>query len=406
MHLTGSCQDFLDNRRLVLIKHGRLLALELGNPLIIDDDTCDTEYPKAVDDQFITKHGVLQDGQSIPLPAITHIVRSVQPLIKLFKSEHVSPETLQSYDRYFDSCQDLFPRPLSLASSESLDPRSIAPVIYLQNVRIMLHRHNLSPLCRPEARYEAVESCVQIALNTSRVMSRCMGQASVTRYDLAVSAATLFCTHIWRCTLFLLFRGEYEAALILVQALSAIGSARTVTVDCGRHIAFFISCMTERIQGGVAGDFEQDEELMAYVSADLQSNAENSWVWQGAETDAILGANSTSGRDPVESSYGGGRSSWPPFACADLSRITCDRVSVEEVPQDWDGWEQVERSLRYLLEQQRLQRQQIQPRGSHVPPITIPPPQFQPGQQTQPSVSPGNSRMMIANIIRSKEIEN
>jgi hypothetical protein len=145
---------------------------------------------------------------------------------------------------------------------------------------------------------------------------------------------------------------------------------------------------------------------MAYVSADLQSNAENSWVWQGAETDTILGADSTSGRDPVESSYGGGRSSWPPFACADLSRITYDRVSVEEVPQDWDGWEQVERSLRYLLEQQRLQRQQIQPRGSHVPPITIPPPQFQPVQQTQPSVSPGNSRMMIANIIRSKEIEN
>jgi hypothetical protein len=356
-----------------------------------------------VDDRFVTKHAVLQDGQPTPLLAV---VRSVQPLIRLFKSEHLSPETLQSYDRHFDSCHDLFPRRLSLASSESLDPRSIAPVVCLQNVRMMLHRHNLSPLCQPEARSQAVEACVKIALNTSRLMSRCMSPVSVTRSDFAVSATTLLCTHIWRCTLFLLFRGEYEAALILVQALSAIGSARNVTVDCGRHIAFFMGCMTERIQSGVTGDFEQDEELMAYVSADLQSSAENSWVWQGSETDAHLGANSTTGPEPVEGSYGGGRSSWPPFACADLSRIAYDRVSAEEVLQDWEGWDQIERSLRYLLERQHLQRQQSQPRSSHLPPIAIPPPQFQPVQQKQASVSPGNPRMMIANIIRSKEVGN
>lgn len=369
---------------------------------MIDDNACDTDYPEPVDDQFITKHGVLHDGPSTPLLAMIHVVRSVQPLIRLFKSEHVSPETLQFYDRHFDSCHDLFPRPLSLASTECLDPRLIAPVIYLQNVRMMLHRHNLSPLCRPEARYQAVEACVKIALDTSRLMSRCMGPASVTPYDLAMSATTLLCTHLWRCTLFLLFRGEYEAALILVQAFSAIGSARPVTVDCGRHIAFFIRCITERIQSGVARDFEQDEELMAYVSADLQSGEENSWVWHGSETDASPGAE----RDAVESSYGVGRSRWPPFACADLSRIRYDRVAAEEVPPDWDGWEPVEQSLRYFVERQRLQRQQIQPRESHLPPITIPPLQFQPVQKKRRSVSPGNSRMTIANIIRSKEVEN
>ena len=145
---------------------------------------------------------------------------------------------------------------------------------------------------------------------------------------------------------------------------------------------------------------------MAYVSADLQSSAENSWVWQGSETDANLGPNSTAGPEPAEGSYGGGRSSWPPFTCADLSRIAYDRMPAEEVLEDWEGWDQIERSLRYLLERQRLQRQLSQPRASYLPPIAIPPPQFQPVQQKQVSVSPGNPRMMIANIIRSKEVGN
>jgi hypothetical protein len=261
-------------------------------------------------------------------------------------------------------------------------------MIYLHNVRLMLHRHNLSPFCRPEARYRAVEACVNIALNTSQLMSRCMGPTSVTPYDLAVAATTLMCTHLWRCTLFLLFRGEYEAALTLVQAFSAIGCARNVTVDCGRHIAFFIRCITDRVQSGVIGDFEQDEELMAYVSADLQSSAENSWVWHGSET------GDTAAQDRVDSSYGMCRSGWPPFASADLSQFDYDR---EEAPQDWEGWEQVERSLHELLEQQRQQRQQKQPREWHPGPSTVPPHQLQPTQQ--PPVKSGNSRMIIANII-------
>jgi hypothetical protein len=392
MPLTGPCHDI--HNKASLIRYCRLLALELGKPLMIDDDACDTEYPEPVDDQYITNHGVLQDGQSTPLLATIHVVRSVQPLVRLFKSEFISPETILSYEKHLDACHDLFPPPLLLSSKEPLDPRSIAPMIYLQNVRMMLHRHNISPFCRPEARHRAVQACVNIALNTSQLLSRCMGPTSATRYDLAVSATTLLCTHLWRCTLFLLFRAEYEAALVLVQAFFTIGSAKSVTVDCGQHIAFFIKCIIDRFQSGVGGDFEQDEELMAYVSADMQSSAENSWVWQGSETGANLSTKSAVGQDRADTSPGVGGSGWPPFARADLSRISYDRVLVEEAPQDWDGWEQLERSLHYLLEQQRQQRQ---PRESHPPPSTVPPPPLQPARQQQ--ASPGNSRMTIANII-------
>ena len=364
---------------------------------MIDDNACDTEYPEPVDDQYIAADGIRQGGQSTPLLATIHVVRSVQPLVRLFKSECISSETIESYERHLEACHDLFPAPLLLSSKDLLEPRSIAPMIYLQNVRMMLHRHNLSPLCGPGARQEALAACVNIALNTSQLMSRCMGPSRAARHDLAVSATTLLCTHIWRCTLFLVFRAHYEPASTLVHALSAIGSAKVVTLDCGRYIAFFIRCIMDRLQNGVVGDFEQDEELMAYVSADLQCSAENSWVWQGSETGANLSTNSTIEQDSADTSHGLRASGWPPFARADLSQTSYDRVLAEEAPQNWEGWEQVELSLQYLLEHQ-YQRQQMQSRESHHPPNVEPPPWLRPAQQQQ-AVSPGNSRMMIANII-------
>ena len=366
---------------------------------MIDDNACDTEYPEPVDDQYIAADGICQGGQSTPLLATIHVVRSVQPLVRLFKSDCISAETIESYERHLEACHKLFPSPLLLSSTELLEPRSIAPMIYLQNVRMMLHRHNLSPFCKPGARHQAVAACVTIALNTSQIMSRCMGPSPATRRDLAVSATTLLCTHIWRCTLFLLFRSHYEPALTLVQALSVIGSARNVTFDCGRHIAFFMRCIVDRLQSGPVGDFEQDEELMAYVSADLQSSAENSWVWQGSETGSNLSTNSPVGQDSAGTSHDFCGSSWPPFARADLSQTSYDHVLAEEAPQNWDGWEQVERSLHDLLEQQ-YQRQQMQSRESRHPPNAGSPPWLQPAQQQQQQpVSPSSSRMMIANII-------
>jgi hypothetical protein len=370
---------------------------------MIDDSDCDTEYPEPVDDEYIADNEVPQDGQPTPLLATIHIVRSVQTLVRLFKSECISPEAINSFGKHLDACHSLFPPPLLLSSKAPLDCRSVAPIIYLQNVRMMLYRHNLSPFCKHEARHRAVDACVDIALNTSHVMSRCLGRTPATRNDLAVSATTLLCTHLWRSTLFLVFRGKYEQASTLVHALSTIGSARSVTIDCGRHIAFFIKCIVDRLQSGLPGDFEQDEELMAYVSADMQSSAENSWVWQGSETGANLSAESNLHQGRINVSNGNGGPGWPPFARADLRQIPYDRVLVEETPRDWNGWEEVERSLRDLWEQQdrqrQKQRQQTQFRESYHPQAAATPPRLQPPRQPQVPVSSGNSTMTIANIV-------
>ena len=261
--------------------------------MLIDDADCDTEYPEPVDDQYITPNGILRGGESTPLLPTIHVVRSFQFLTKLFKSSWITPETLQSTENYLATCMTLFPKQLLLSSTEPLDPRSIAPLVYFQNARLLLHRHNLSPSCPPGFRLHAVNQCAHIALDTARLLSRCIAHTLSSDLNdwrplLAASASTLLCTHIWRCILFLLFRAEYAPASILVEAASAIGDSRLVNISCGRNISFFLRSLLERMRLGQAEDLETDEEIMVYVSGDMQSSPDNGWVWQGSETGADL----------------------------------------------------------------------------------------------------------------------
>src|SRR5271170_5316190 len=130
----------------------------MGKPFMVDDDDYDTDYPEPVDDQNITSYGVLHGDQSTPLLATIHVVRSVQPIVKLFRSPTITLEALQSFDKHLNACINLFPQSLHPSSLEPLHPRSIAPMVYLQNARLVLHRHNLSPLCPPGARSHAIDS--------------------------------------------------------------------------------------------------------------------------------------------------------------------------------------------------------------------------------------------------------
>jgi hypothetical protein len=326
---------------------------------MIDDDDYDTDYPEPVDDQNITSYSVLHGDRSTPLLATIHVVRSVQPMVKLFRSPTITLEALQSFDKHLNACINLFPPSLHPSSLEPLRPRSIAPMIYLQNARLVLHRHNLSPLCPPGARSHAIDMCVSIARDTTRLVARCVGghPTSDSRSDLAMSASTLLCTHLWRCVLFLLFAGDYASSLVLVQTLAIIGSARVVTDACGRNISFFLKCIFERLQNGVVGPFEHDEELMVYVSGDMQSRTDSSWIWHGSETGADLTRISDEAEDyrPPE---GVERSLWPPFPCAEVDRKTYEIRTQDDEAKDWPGWEHLEKSIEYFLRQQHQQHQE------------------------------------------------
>lgn len=294
----------------------RLFSLEMGRPVIIGEEDCDVSLPAAIDDHYIHDTGILVPNGAMPLtnfllPTI-HVVRSISQLIKTLKASVIAPSTLATFDTHFKTCMAAFPPNCQLSSPELLDPRQLTPVIYLQNARIILHRHNLSTTCKPETRRAALDSCIRASLDTSVFVKRTLGdirdprdqgyrsgQDNSRETAFGLGASTMMCAHIWRATLFLIFGGYYQEAASLIQASRVIGNFRDINVACGRNLAFFLVTILEKkrspnpsprggfgqqLVSGIGGPLGQDEELMAYVSGDLQGSTDNSWAWVGSET--------------------------------------------------------------------------------------------------------------------------
>ena len=184
----------------------------------------------------------------------------------------------------------------------------------------------------------------------------------------------MLCTHIWRCVLVLLFRQEYDAALVCVRASAVVGDSRAVNAACGRYIAFFLKCLVDRLRHPDGGDLERDEEMLAYVSGDMQGTTGGSWVWQGSETGSQLETLTDFG-SPVPMPHPSAR----------------DNLSTGEV-EDWEGWDWVEQTVQYLISEKQKQQQeynrmdvQTSPGGDEPAP--------------QPQSASSHSRMTIASII-------
>ncbi|KAJ5361995.1 hypothetical protein N7541_002839 [Penicillium brevicompactum] len=307
----------------------RLLALEMGKPVLINDQDCDVDLPCPVDEQYITEGGQIPDGQqTTPLLATIHVVRSIGQLTRTLRSPTISPATLETFELHFNTCLATFPSQFHPKTDQDLDPRSLAPVIYLQNARLLLHRHNISPFCPDIIRASAMDYCPAACATTPPTQT----PSNDPRAHFASSANSLLCTHIWRCSLLLLFRAEYAGALACVQALVSIGDVRTVNAACGRYLAFFLRRLLARIRAeGQIPDLDRDEEMMAYVSGDMQGTTDGSWVWHGSETGSQLegmGARSTpnaAGRPETESDI------------------------------DWEGWEWIEKTVQDLFTEQHRQ---------------------------------------------------
>lgn len=377
----------------------RLLCLELGKPISIHDQDCDVDLPCPVDEQYISDGArVPEASQTNPLLATIHVVRSIGQLTKTLRSPMISPATLEIFDRHFNACLATFPIQFHPKSDNLLDPSSLAPIIYLQNARYILHRHNISPYCPAEVRFPAFDQCLSIAQDTARVLSRCMHSSpptgptsayAATRNDwqtlLASSATTILCTHIWRCLLILIFREDFAAASVCVQACKAIGDHHVAMEPCGRFITFFLKCLLDRLRHNDTGPIDRDEEMIAYVSGDMQSTSTGSWVWQGSETGSQLESMSTQTTPQFPSSTPEGM----------------HRSSGES---EWEGWDWIDRTIQYLASEQHQRSYERR----DVPAVVVPQapelhkvkeePMPKTGGSPSRSSAP-NSRMTIANII-------
>lgn len=390
----------------------RTLSLEVGRPMLIDDSDCDVSLPAGVDDAYIHDGGMNVPPGAEPLTnsllALINVVRSYGALSKALSSPLIAPTRLSTFDQHFAACLRTFPPACDSASQVALSPHLLNPLIYLLNARMRLHRHNLTPTCPPDVRMVAIEQCTHTALETASLLTR-------TTPQLPDGATALLTSHVLRCTLFLLLVGHHEAATVCVRTLAAIGTRREITVPSGRFLAFFatvlagkkteyasylartpgtpVNTITGRPQPGPINDaLLRDEELLVYVSADLQAATETGWVWAGGEREAQAAQTSAPVQLRPSNVPASGSGAGTLFSVEARTGLT------EEESRGWGGWERVESLIRGLASGSTTPTAPASagPWGAAPPPpplsVSLPPPdpplsvKIEPGvgQQQQP----------------------
>ena len=366
---------------------------------MINDEDCEIALPTPVDDQHIPMTGTWTppnvSSSTSPMLAVFEVIKVISRLLTVLRTPVLPNGTLQGYDSLFANCMAAFPSHHQIRTNEYLHPYALPPLIYLQSARLMLHRHNLTPLCRADERGAAIDRGLTVAQDTFQLIARCMqdppglpqspGSPDTWETRLKSSASAFLCTHIWRCTLYLCFRGDYNAALLCTRASAVIGDARPVNVACGRYLDFFLRRLVAKIQQGDGAYLDSDEEMMAYVSSDLQGSPETSWVWHGAENEARVSPTAHS-----------------PFIAE--PRHTSAKTG-SPTPRDgiieWSGWEGILETLGRLAQEQGSQTPRHHVQEGFTSRVQGSSMQLVPSNDPEhPQIIPFNSsRMHIANII-------
>jgi hypothetical protein len=349
------------------------VSLETGKPLHINDEDCEVSEPMPVSDEYIHPNGTITQPPSSPatngMLVIIPVVRITASIKKTLKSRTITAATLNTYDEHFKAIMASYPDPFAIHSTSDLDPRLLTAACSLQTSRFLLYRHNLSPACRRSERRDALDRLVSVAQDTALYTQRSFNPNHMSSWAARVRtmAPAFFCGHIWRCILVLAFRAEYAAALTLIQVSAAVGDLRQNNMACGRHLNFFLDKLIERLRAGATREqLENDEEMLAYVSGDMQGASDNAWVWTGSEPLSASPVNNSSDNKSSSSSS----TVVEPAAGYQLT----DRELHE-----WPGWDHIQRVLSQLLhESQRVQQQQQQQQQQPPPPpptyVHAPPP--------------------------------
>ena len=370
---------------------------------MISDDDYDVQLPKQLSEQSVLEGDVGSVDQALLFPSLVHVARSMGQLHKtLLRCPVIGRTTLETYERNFTACLDALPVKYNPKAEGYLEPYCLPAIVCLQNARFTLHRHNISPVCPLEVRQSALNYCLSIALDTSRLITRCLQNPPGLDRSLMMnsnltpraSACTMVCTHICRCVLVLLFRREYDAALECVRISAMIGDSPSANVASGRYIAFFLSCMLDRLKQNNMENMEWDEEMIAYMSGDMQGTAESSWVWQDEAS-----SSSSSAADFEDNNTGG--------LSPGADELWSAREGEGEGEEDelWEGWQYLEETIEFLRSEKQQQQQQhfngeeeitqqqLRLHSASLNPLLLN------NKPPEASTSSAQSRMTIANII-------
>ena len=377
--------------------------------MIINESDCEISLPSSLEDRYIqpnsTFRSMAKPAHFTGFVANIHITRLYAPLHRVLRSNVILPQTLQTFDEELRLKLLLLPEAFQPYSSALFDATALPTVFCLLSARFHMYRRNLTPLSGLAERKNALKRCISVSQDTAKYVSRALHNPS--KQDsgrsweerVALIASNTLCLHLWRCILMLCFRSEYEAALVCLHLSRAIGSVRKINKACGKNIVFFLERMFDRVRNGQTSShqLEQDEEMIAYVSADAQSNLQHSWVWIG---DNLTSSSST--QEPTPSTV---RSPGGDEPMRDAPPLRTSSVSPMNGTAEPDDWAQAERMMRQLMDE-HLHRS-TQPPAYYPPPHNpvkrvqlatdaLSPPKSTPNPNPTPS---GTSRISIANII-------
>ncbi|KAK8086619.1 hypothetical protein PG994_001593 [Apiospora phragmitis] len=374
------------------------MSLDMGRPSLIYDADCDVTLPEAIDDHYLHAEGPVHplnaDSLTHSLHVILNVVRSIPAIVQARSSLPITPTRLSTFDAHFANCQRAFPAACDPDNPLPIPPHMLMPMAYLMSARLLLHRHNLAPTCPPDCSYTAAE--------TAKLIAR-------TNATLADAATALLTTHIFRSALFLVITEQHELAGVCIRALKSIDVRRDVAVPCGRFLSLFLSAVANKraevaaylprsvpgfgAQRPPAAAFQEalcrDEELLAYLGADLQGGVESAWVWVGAERDAMPTAASASGGITRSENRTG--------------------LSAEDL-RDWVGWDRLDGQLRGSATEAWSPTSQYAPHtlppikmepmpGPSIPRSSIPPNEGSSASPAPSAAKRNTERISIANII-------
>lgn len=377
----------------------RLLSLDVAQPLLIDEEEEDGTWRMLGEDRFTQWDGPLQhaDPQTadVWLVVMLPISRMIAPLKNSLQARVITPTKLKEFEEHFEAISASIPDEYQAKFEGPLEPRSLSIACTFLTVQFLLYRHNLSTACRHADRVGSLNRCVYVALDTARLISRTMRSSSPPtgrsqspqdywQDQIVATTHNMLCMHLWRCLLILCFRAYFEEALTCLRVSAAIGDIRPANVACGRHLAFFLEQLAERNRHGKGSpqQLESDEEMLAYLSGDLQASPSSAWVWLDSKHSMENNAISADRLNDVEMSIAAHTNSVP------------EMNHVEAQNGVWSGWDSVERMIvRLRDEQRRSQNLAASQQRAQVP--------QEPGLNARPASasSMASSRISIANII-------
>ncbi|KAF2672623.1 hypothetical protein BT63DRAFT_132455 [Microthyrium microscopicum] len=398
-----------------IFSYDRMLTLD-GRPLHLYEDEHDVPWPNPPNEPYTNSHGVPKPttapGANGTMPHIIPVIRLIPQLKRTLKSPNIASATLATWDEYFHSIIKSYPEHLQNNSTQSLEPFFLHSVFPLQVAQMLLYRHNLTTLCSPQERHDALNSCIRVAYDTVGYIRRVMrttppspdgpminslDQSKTLNDRIRVQADNFICKHIWRTTLMLCFRGDYAAALECVRMSMVIDDMRKINIACGRNLSWFLSQLLSRVTTGQIGahQLDLDEEMLAYATGDLQADPDNSWIWASDEVQSADGLATGPASAPAVTAPA--PSPTPSEEEPKTALLTDPEVS------DWGGWARVEALIQELITEQEKQKESQHRYSlsthSSTKRVQLSPKDTPTRSGASPAPPVGASRISIANII-------